>query len=341
MKIIYYSAILLFAGLLCASCVETIYPESVEEAPIVVNSVLDTSDTQSLYLAFSSKVSEVEDFIIIDNADAVLREITAGDTLTVATFSFENDGMWRTRFRPLSGKKYQLLIDIPGEKRISATTRMPDTMMVQSFIEMPAGSVGPISRKYYPGTSYSSKFKENTLYLYMSGEDDKGNTLIANEIATDHLFEDLFNITGAVYFMPEPDFEPTIFLRHPIWYPTVNGRAFHKIYIRIPNPDKYVNSYSEIESSITKGHFTVATLDTLDKKINKLTILQVSDELDAYFKSVLTEQSKQEVTDNFLLVYDRTNISGNLINALGVFGAYNKYELEWFLSTSDLWKRWR
>jgi len=51
--------------------------------------------------------------------------------------------------------------------------------------------------------------------------------------------------------------------------------------------------------------------------------------LDAYYKDVITFQNKHEVTDNLLLVYDRTNVYSNLTNAIGIFGAYNKYILPW------------
>jgi len=315
MKIIYYSAILLFAGLLCASCVETIYPESVEEAPIVVNSVLDTSDTQSLYLAFSSKVSEVEDFIIIDNADAVLREITAGDTLTVATFSFENDGMWRTRFRPVGGKEYQLLIEIPGQKRVTATTRMPQKVHI--IYGMGAG-YGPVEEQEYLAYAYQVFITHNTLYLSMSGKDDEGNVKIANNIATDHTFADLFNITGD-YYAPDTS-------QVRVWYTTVVNRPFHKRFIRIPDTDKYLNPNYNSGKEEYKGQFTVATNE---KSIRNLTILQVSDELDAYYKDVLTYQNKYEVMDNLLIVYDRANVYNNVTNAIGIFGAYNKYILPW------------
>lgn len=332
-----YFILLLLSVILCSSCVETIYPESVEEAPIVVNCVLDTSDTQSLYLAFSSKVGDADNFTVIDNADVVLREITAGDTLTVATFSFESDGMWRTKFRPVPKKKYQLMIDVPGRKRITATTSMPDVIKVYWHIYSAISGNIESHDSHYPGTSYFANFTNHTIYLYMSGKDDEGNAVIANEIATDHLFEDLVNITGTLFFMSKPDYTPHFFFLEPVWYPTVNGRALHKKHIRIPDPDKYVNPLRKNDTTITKGKFTVATPDTVGKHINKLNILQVSHELDLYFKSVLTEQCKHDVSDNFLIVYDRTNIYGNVTNALGIFGAYNKYVLPWFLRESDLW----
>jgi hypothetical protein len=315
MKIRYYSAILLFAGLLCASCVETIYPESVEKTPVVVNCVLDTSDTQSLYLAYSSKVSEVEDFKIIDNADAVLREIKGNDTVTVATFSFESDGMWRTNFRPVGGKEYQLLIEIPGQKRISATTQLPETITINAVL--PGGR----REGDYFAYHYLGDFTHHSLYLYMYGKEEKGNVIIANNIATDHTFADLVNITGEIYNASDSS-------QSFVWYPTVKGRPFHKRLIRIPNPDKYINPYlfyfydGDIRS-------TIFTVFAQDKNIDRLIILQVSDELDAYYKGVLTYQSKHEVTDNMLIVYDRTNVYSNLTNAIGIFGAYNKYILPW------------
>ncbi|NLX40643.1 MAG: DUF4249 family protein [Bacteroidales bacterium] len=316
MKIRYYSAILLFAGLLCASCVETIYPESVEKTPVVVNCVLDTSDTQSLYLAYSSKVSEVEDFKIIDNADAVLREIKGNDTVTVATFSFESDGMWRTNFRPVGGKEYQLLIEIPGQKRVTATTRMPQKVHI--IYGMGAG-YGPVEEQEYLAYAYQVFITHNTLYLSMSGKDDEGNVIIANNIATDHTFADLFNITGD-YYAPDTS-------QVHVWYTTVVNRPFHKRFIRIPDTDKYLTApYDPTDETITTKWFTVFAQD---KNIDKLSIMQVSDELDAYYKDVITFQNKHEVTDNLLIVYDRTNVYSNLTNAIGIFGAYNKYILPW------------
>ena len=275
----------------------------------MVNCVLDTSDTQSLYLAYSSKVSEVEDFKIIDNADVVLREITAGDTLTVAIFSFESDGMWRSRFRPVGEKEYQLLIEIPEQKRITATTRMPET--IEIYTPKPSSRREGDYFAYY----YKSDFTHHTLYLYMSGKDDEENVIIANNIATDHAFADLVNITGEVYNTPDSS-------QSFVWYPTVVGRPLHKRFIRIPNPDKYINPNPSVSSSA----FTVIAQD---KNIDKLVIMQVSDELDAYYKDVLTFQNKHEITDNLLVVYDRTNVYSNLTNAIGIFGAYNKYILPW------------
>jgi len=306
--------LMLLTALLCASCVETIYPESVEEAPVVVNCVLDTSDTQSLYLAYSSKVSEVEDFKIIDNADAVLREIKGNDTVTVATFSFESDGMWRTNFRPVGGKEYQLLIEVPGQKRVTAITQMPEIITIYHGIGS-SSSIGEISR--YPGSSYWSFFANTTLYLSMFGKDNEGNIVIADEIATDHLFGDQFNVTGKTF---------TDLSKLPILYTTVEGKPLHKQYIRIPNPDKYINPNYNSGKEEYKGQFTVATNE---KSIRNLTILQVSDELDAYYKDVLTYQNKYEVMDNLLIVYDRANVYNNVTNAIGIFGAYNKYILPW------------
>ncbi len=307
--------LMLLTALLCASCVETIYPESVEEAPVVVNCVLDTSDTQSLYLAYSSKVSEVEDFKIIDNADAVLREIKGNDTVTVATFSFESDGMWRTNFRPVGGKEYQLLIEVPGQKRVTATTQMPQKVHIIYGI---GAGYGPIEEQAYLAYAYQVFITHNTLYLSMSGKDDEGNVKIANSIATDHTFADLFNITGD-YYAPDTS-------QVRVWYTTVVNRPFHKRFIRIPDTDKYLSAPDKFPDEYTTKWFTVFAQD---ENIDKLSIMQVSDELDAYYKSVLTYQSKHDVTDNLLLVYDRTNVYSNITNALGVFGAYNKYILPW------------
>ena len=316
MKIRCHIDALLLAFLLCSSCVETIYPESVEEAPIVVNCVLDTSDTQSLFLAFSSTASEVEDFKIIDNADAVLREITADDTLTLATFSFDSDGMWRTKFRPVGGKEYQLLIEIPGQKSITATTQMPQKVHI--ICGMGAG-YSPIAIQEYLAYAYQVYITHNTLYLYMSGKDDEGNVKIANNIATDHTFADLFNITGD-YYAPDTS-------QVRVWYTTVVNRPFHKRFIRIPDTDKYLTTpYDPTDEYITTKWFTVFAQD---ENIDKLIIMQVSDELDAYYKDILTFQNKHEVTDNLLVVYDRTNVYSNLTNAIGIFGAYNKYILPW------------
>ena len=98
--------------------------------------------------------------------------------------------------------------------------------------------------------------------------------------------------------MSKPDYTPHFLFRTGM-VSTVNGRVSQK-HIRIPDPNKYVNPLRKNDTTITKGKFTVATPDTVGKHINKLNILQVSHELDLYFKSVLAEQCKHEVTDNCL-----------------------------------------
>lgn len=102
------------------SCVEPIDFAPLQERKVVVNCVLQNSDVQTLRLTHSSSFAD-SNYEEVAHATATLFE----EEVEVGKFIKKSYANWELRFRPRSGKKYKLIIEIPNTPLITASTTFP------------------------------------------------------------------------------------------------------------------------------------------------------------------------------------------------------------------------
>lgn len=111
------------------SCVDYINMSTEEgRNQVVVNCILEESDTQSLELFYMRGFNEV-DYRGIENAKV---EISTTDSYEKDIIAFHHDGgiRWSADFRPDYRRIYKLSIKIDGEKEITAQTQMPSDIQI-------------------------------------------------------------------------------------------------------------------------------------------------------------------------------------------------------------------
>lgn len=116
----YLALLYLVLSLLLGGCVESINIDTTKERKVVVNCLLNDSNMQSLSLSHSSSLGE-NTYDDIKDARIALFE---GESL-VGYFEKSNYEQWKMSFTPKPGLNYKLLIDIPGNKSITALTTFP------------------------------------------------------------------------------------------------------------------------------------------------------------------------------------------------------------------------
>lgn len=110
-------------------CVEPIDLDSDESLPVVVECILKTDTVQTMKLYRMRRLSDTANEPI-DDATACLIRLEKGTDIrdTVAMF-YKTDGIeWKTSYKPEYGNDYELVVNIPGQTGISATTRFPEDL---------------------------------------------------------------------------------------------------------------------------------------------------------------------------------------------------------------------
>jgi uncharacterized protein YcnI len=111
-----------------SSCVEYVNLDSDQEMPVVVNCVL-TRDTVQVAKIYRLRLLSSAESNPIEDAEVLLQEKDKnGDFKTKAEFKRAEGINWEVRFQPEYGTDYRLVIKIPGENDISATTEFPDDL---------------------------------------------------------------------------------------------------------------------------------------------------------------------------------------------------------------------
>lgn len=119
--------LLILLGIL-PSCIENVNLDSRDEMPVVVNCVLTRDTVQTLRLYRMRMLSETGN-APVEGATVLLQgKDNNGQFQTVAEFHQTEGINWEAKFQPEYDTDYGLLIKVPGEEDITATTRFPEDL---------------------------------------------------------------------------------------------------------------------------------------------------------------------------------------------------------------------
>lgn len=218
MRITLYMMYLLFGIIFGVSCTE-IADIDPKERILGVYCVLTNDSIQSVDLRYSSYISE-SSYPMVDDAtvrvsyhlDTVFvddkGDVVFLDTVGVYDFNKVAPGKWQAEFVPMENVVYTLEVSVPGEDLVTATTRFPKKVDIQSVNYNDSGTgiflhEGTISTKssLEPILSrcpiYNYKVS-GPLTLWIYGMDYNPRTEkyhVAGYIHTNHLNLDKFNIS--------------------------------------------------------------------------------------------------------------------------------------------------
>lgn len=117
-----------------SSCVEHINLDSDKEQPVVVNCVLTRDSVQTAKICRLRVLSGEND--PIEDATVLLQEKDKnGSFKTMAKFHRAEGINWEVRFQPEYNTDYRLVVKIPGEDDISATTKFPEDLRLIQCIK--------------------------------------------------------------------------------------------------------------------------------------------------------------------------------------------------------------
>lgn len=112
------------------SCVEYVNLDSSKEMPVVVNCVLTRDSVQTMKLS-RMRVLYGADDTPVEEATVLLQEKdNKGAYRTMVKFHRAEGINWEAKFQPEYDTEYRLVVNIPGEEEITATTRFPEDLML-------------------------------------------------------------------------------------------------------------------------------------------------------------------------------------------------------------------
>ena len=274
---------------------------SLGNTSIAVSCLLTNSDVQRLRLSKSIPYNSGYLFDEIDQATIRLYE----NGEVVGRFIKEGYGEWVLKYHPTCGKEYRLVVEIPGNAPLSATTIMPEFA-----------------------------------HMYECGTQDKNHTKLFDqgEMVTPVWFFCLnSSLTGVDYFMhhPKPADDPNPSLLQQLGTDHKNADRFnqelsasdfdkrygntpgYKYYVRLI-PDKDIKDDNPYRFKV-QHPFRDATF---------IIYRSVSNEYDAYLKSIIAKMTYYESEDDPAQWFDESVIYSNIDNGVGIFGAY--YETSFY-----------
>lgn len=292
LRLLIFSFILFFF----ISCVKElpVSPENTS-SKFVLTCLLTNEDVQKLTLTKSKAFYSGNNFEDVPAAIITLYE----DEKEIGFFTKSSNSEWQLTYKPIPGKKYQIVVEVAGNRILKSTTTMPEKTDI-SF----EGVMDENATKIFSQQSHASTF---WMFILQSTLDDPIYSIhpptleedpfprLSFEIGTDHQDADRFNQEGsAVEFIPE-----------------FGNTLAYKYYVRItPNAaiTKQTPYRFRVQHRMTNASFIV--------------FRHVSSEYDKYLKTICEKKSFYESEDDPAKWFDENIIYSNIENGLGIFGAY-------------------
>lgn len=323
------------------SCVEHIEMDPEEKMPVIVNCVLENTDTQHLDLYYAKRPLQ-SSRIPIENAEV---SITGGG----GKYSFEWNGeYYESKMRPKAGAFYSLNISISGKDSISARTRYPQKIyVIRDGFSRGEGSVDFGPAGYYSiGTNSTADHKlledvtvwvtpEIVKYVAVPWEEVPFmydyvvvDSLQVDGIFTDHAGVDDFNVGNKKW---ENVVDMTYMENYYFGYLNqwekykahCMGLPMYGTFLRII----HTKTFEGLTIGNDNGYFILFPYADFKKYPGyspRYRFRVLSEEYDKYLRDIVCK--KVIHGDEFSTYYSPEDVYTNIENGRGIFGAV--YELE-------------
>ena len=336
------------------SCVETLDISTGEDLPVVLNCVLQETDSQTVNLHYAKRKSD-KSYLPVGSAVIHLME---ADSI-VATFTESDEYTWTTDFRPKYGKEYTIKAMTGNGTILTATTRFPDDITVDQYwkrifinnelfvtysFELRVYDRSYIHYAPYGEGPYLGKCNM-WIFPYKRNYSPVHDVGFAEYIGTTHPNADKFNVVGKTY-MDFPFYVKYINSRESVirnevgWIPLLDiDFPIFKKFVHINHPASFNNGkkWASDDPYYSNGSFfLIADFDSSPPprpenpaELPEAWIVPgghglyrfffVSDEYDLYLRDTYKLYMNRD--NNILTIYENNNLYSNVANGLGVFGA--------------------
>ena len=350
------SFILLLAA--TTSCVKDIIMDAKEKPQVVVVCILKDEPVQELTLYYTKGASEKER-VPIAEADAVLIDDSFHEE--AGHFKKQKDGLWTLDYEAIPAHHYRLEVSVPGYEMIYAEQSMPRPSKM-----LAVGQIFYwIDGLHYPTAIFEDPFIPNAedfeslplgtklyyildipdaVWLFARNYDPAtGCHKTVEEICTNYVYADDFNVTGEVYNPPQRTDIPNLYVEGSHvskLYPHLEGAPLHRRYLRFPAQDlseqkgwRFSVSGSMTGKYNCKDFYQLyygdrGLAEPLLSDEGYLEVVSVSAELDAYLLDAFHKQEIKASSD-LSTIYLRDNLYTNIVGGLGVFGASCVRKYQW------------
>ena len=267
----------------------------------MLNAMLSCTDTvQTLSLTYNNPLGN----FAVDSPEKAVITLYCDDTL-VGEYTRNTYYGWWLEYKPEHGKEYTIRVEVDGEPALSATTSTPDEPRI-SFHSISAGAQRNFVLNFYqypfsdPFWIYNCHTYFERPYISMSSIPFlPKNTILYDEIGTNHIYADNFNLTG----------KEISSAGFPVKYPV------HLAYIRII-PDE---EFSRRGNEHVRFGFGVETIPN----DGFIVFRSASREYDDYLKSSLKKALLFNEEYDISRWFDESSVYSNIENGLGIFASYS------------------
>lgn len=271
-------------------CVEPIDLNPSSERKAVVNCILTSGAVQKLTLTYTSPHGQSY-YEEIADAEITLFEADKA----VGKFQKSAYSEWELNYRPKAGMSYKLLVQIPEQEDISATTVFPDKLPVRRLKEL---------------DGYGKRhFEKDSTGVFWAFAFEKTEDLTMRPVVIDPKFKLLSKIGTN--------------------YPKIDNFNQHQIEEGNGTSKKHF-AYLRMLSDETTSRFYLEELHSC-----VVVFRAVSDEYDEYLKTSLAKMLVYQSFDDPTQWLDESEIFSNIGNGVGIFGAYSDVMFNCNLSLPD------
>lgn len=329
---------LLIFSLLCglfSSCLEDINLDTGERI-LNVYCVLNQGPIQELELSYIAPTGGSSQPVIGDITISLYEEGSL-----VGCFKKKSETRWELDFAPQEGRLYRLEVNVIGEDLLTGETRYPADCKIRHLT-----AVSTIDGKIVETRGFEVESPEDRI-LWFQYESQEASPTLAAYIATDHSGVDG---RGETIFPCDPsspinleDIDKGRFITVGRVLPQMfygTPAFFHDKVMRIVHPAGYSRSYdhekmkiySKIEPPIeeTNDKTGMFCIEGMNRTLmySDLIMYSVSKEYDNYLVDYYF--TNHDTSDFSALVYKKNHYT-NIKNGTGIFGAYAKYQLGFYI----------
>ena len=271
-------------------CVEPIDLNPSGDKKAVVNCILTTDVVQKLTLNYTSPHGH-NYYEEITNATITLFE----DDNAVGEFQKSGYAEWRLDYRPKAGFTYKLVVQIPEQKELVATTVFTANLPIRRLKELDG-----------EGKRY---FEKDSAGVFWAFAFEKQEDVIMHPVVIDPKYK-LFSKIGSNYSKIDN-------FNH---YQTDDASGTNKKYF----------AYLRMLADETRSRFYLEELYSC-----VVVFRSVSDEYDKYLKTSLAKMLVYQSFEDPTQWLDESEIFSNIENGVGIFGAYSDVMFNCNLSLPD------